>query len=838
MVKICNTPYPTESENNVHFEQYPYPLSDFQKHAIQGIVEGNHVLVTAHTGSGKTLPALFAIDYFVKKGKKVIYTSPIKALSNQKYWEFSKTFGEKMTFGLLTGDIKTNPTADVLIMTTEILMNYLFRKDGKSPDFDIDIENELGCVVFDEVHYINDIARGHVWEQTILMLPHHIQMIMLSATIDQPEKFAEWIEMPREESYSTKETHSTKEAQLTKEVCLCSTETRVVPLTHYSFFTIGEGIFKGIKDDVLKREIREKTNKLIPIKSENGVFNEINYHQVKKMLTLFENKQQWVKRKFAVNSLMTFLKDREMLPAIIFVFSRKQVETLAQEITTNLLEDDSKIPYTVAKECEQIMRNKMTNFREYLELPEYNTLVKLLEKGIGIHHSGMIPVLREIVELFISKKYIKLLIATESFAIGLDCPIKTAIFISLTKFDGNQMRLLQPHEYSQMSGRAGRRGIDTIGNIIHCNNLFMLPSMADYKEILCGKPQRLESKFSISYSVIFSLLRVNIETETSIDVIKDFTKKSMIFRENQEIIKEMKKKIAIFEENLIKKKEFLKFLKTPEEILEKYISLKKGLEMASNKKRKDILKELSKVSEEHKSLEKDLISFSEKEKMIQELENERVVMREIDNFLENQIKNVISIMKKYQYLEEEETIKMTDKGKMASHFAEVHPLIFSQIIPLLKNLTPKQIVGLLSCFTDIRMESDEKSSLPQTEDTAVKNILLIAKNFYDELDKDECLFGITQDKNEMMFDCIDSMMEWCDCLDETACKYFIQQKICSEKGISIGDFTKAILKIVTIVNEIEKACIDNIEYLELSHKCSLIKSMILKYITTSQSLYI
>ena len=205
MVKICPDTYPTSDEHKYseYFEKYPFPLSSFQKFAIESIVEGNHILVTAHTGSGKTLPAEFAIEYFASKGKKVIYTSPIKALSNQKFYEFTQKF-PNISFGILTGDIKTNPEADVLIMTTEILMNTLYAKNkttensliniGQSTMFEMDFQNELACVVFDEIHYINDLDRGKVWEETIMMLPKHIQMVMLSATLDSPEKFAEWCE--------------------------------------------------------------------------------------------------------------------------------------------------------------------------------------------------------------------------------------------------------------------------------------------------------------------------------------------------------------------------------------------------------------------------------------------------------------------------------------------------------------------------------------------------------------------------------------------------------------------------------------------------------------------
>jgi antiviral helicase SKI2 len=249
MVKICSNTYENEEQYKQYFEKYSFPLSSFQKYAIESIVDGNHILVTAHTGSGKTLPAEFAIEHFVSKGKKVIYTSPIKALSNQKFYEFTKKF-PSISFGILTGDIKTNPEADVLIMTTEILMNTLYAKNRKANTnenssltmFDMDFSNKLACVIFDEIHYINDKDRGKVWEETIMMLPKNIQMVMLSATLDSPEKFAAWCET-RGSNYT--------ENKCEKIVYLTTTHERVVPLTHYSFITCTQGIFKVIKDKQL-----------------------------------------------------------------------------------------------------------------------------------------------------------------------------------------------------------------------------------------------------------------------------------------------------------------------------------------------------------------------------------------------------------------------------------------------------------------------------------------------------------------------------------------------------------------------------------------------------------
>jgi antiviral helicase SKI2 len=221
--------------------------------------------------------------------------------------------------------------------------------------------------------------------------------------------------------------------------------------------------------------------------------------------------------------------DNTMLPAIVFTFSRKQVEESAQDMTANILAFDSKIPYTAAHECEQILR-RLPNWREYAELPEYHALVRLLEKGVGIHHSGMIPILREIVELRISEKKIFMLFATESFAIGLDCPIRTAVFTGVTKFDGSGDRFLYAHEYTQMAGRAGRRGIDTVGHVIHLPLLYRrgIPTELEYKEILSNKPQTLVSKFHIDYKMILSLLKKGVSSDFHLFAERSMSKNTIV----------------------------------------------------------------------------------------------------------------------------------------------------------------------------------------------------------------------------------------------------------------------------------------------------------------------
>ena len=219
MVITCNIPFNEDETYGNYFNRFPsFNLSDFQKWAIKGIVEDQHILITAHTGSGKTLPAEFAIQHYVAAGKKVIYTTPIKALSNTKLSELRRKYPD-ISFGIITGDIKDNPEADVIIMTTEILRNTLFNKKISSSicnnkdeterqtlplAFEMDIDTELAAVVFDEVHYINDEERGSVWEQSLLLLPPHVQLIMLSATIDKPETFASWVEQQKNNQASDK----------------------------------------------------------------------------------------------------------------------------------------------------------------------------------------------------------------------------------------------------------------------------------------------------------------------------------------------------------------------------------------------------------------------------------------------------------------------------------------------------------------------------------------------------------------------------------------------------------------------------------------------------------
>jgi len=833
MVFLCDKPFTGEIEGfPKDIPPYPYPLSDFQKYAIEAVIKGHHVLVTAHTGSGKTLPAEFALQHLTNQGKKVIYTSPIKALSNQKFYDFTNKYPH-ISFGLLTGDIKTNPTAQVLIMTTEILMNALFNKgtsnETRASDlsFQMDIDNELGCVIFDEVHYINDADRGQTWEQTILMLPRHIQMVMLSATIDNPIGFAEWVE-----NRGIDQTGAEK--KVTKKVYLASTEHRVVPLTHYGYFATTETPFKVIKDKTIQQEIRDATNKFILLRTPSGEFKDAGYHEIKSMNNLFDKYDWRMKRKFVLNNLATHLNRSEMLPAIVFVFSRKAVEQCAKEITSNLLEDDSKVPYIVRNECEQIVR-RFPNFREYLELPEYNELVSLLEKGIGIHHSGMIPVLREIVELMITKKYIKMLFATESFAIGLDCPIKTAVFSALRKFDGTQNRFLLPHEYTQMAGRAGRRGIDTVGHVIHCNNLFDLPSLAEYKQILCGRPQKLVSKFKLSYPLVLSLLKTG-------KVFGQFVSQSMLQRELDKTIRglddEYKSNIILYD----KKREALQFNRTPEDICLEAIQIEDNLSMYSAKKQKECRRKLQDFQDQYKTFKQDMEKHREIEVIKKDIKKGEQDISYMNEYTNQHISYLCDILLEAGFLQSsiddtERTYDFTSLGQIAAQVHEVHPLLAGDMIRETDfvSYTPIQIAGFLSIFTDIKLPDDMRAQRPKGDPIVIKDICILEQRA-DYYARRELDLGVVSKPVEFCFDLVPLITQWCIAGDDAECKAFIQEPL-AEADISVGDFTKSVLKIVVIAKEFQTVA-EIIENLGFLSALKTVEILMLKYVATNQSLYV
>jgi len=826
MVKVCSYNYPKEKETEYKedYESYPYDLHDFQKWAIEAIVTGNHALVCCPTGSGKTLPGEFALNFFHSKGKRTIYTSPIKALSNEKFYNFTQKYPH-LSVGLITGDIKTNPDADVLIMTTEILLNKLYQTkstsntSNSSVSFEMDIENELGCVIFDEIHMINDENRGHVWEQTIMMLPRHIQMVGLSATLDDPEKFAYWLETRGELALAGD-----------KQVFLIRKQVRAVPLIHYSFISVHNGINKAIKDKATQEEIRNATNKPFIIQDDKNVFNDAQYQTNTKLLKLFEKHEIRVKRQHILNKVTEYLVQQEMLPALCYVFSRKQLEKCAEELTTNLLEFDSKVPYIVDRECEQIIR-KLPNYQEYLHLPEYVNLVKLLRKGVGIHHAGLMPILREMVELLFARGFIKVLFCTETMSVGINLPVKTTIFTDVNKFNGEINRTLYSHEYTQAAGRAGRLGLDKVGHVIHLNNLFRNVDSVGYKTMMNGKPQKLVSKFKISYNLLLNLLDIGDTNLVS------FASRSMTTGDIDNQLKTNYYKMTELQTALDNSSQYACNLRTPQHILQDYMNLQENSIMFSNKKKKEVERAAKQMENDYRFLKQDLMSYtkvSEREKEIEYLQKD---MDQLNSYFNSGVERVLKMLEDYNFVQNNN--ELTLRGKIAAQLRETHCLIFADLLhdKMLDHLSSSQLVALFSCFTNISVQEDLKAIFPRTQDQHVKQIVSKVFESYNTYENVELERGINTGMDySLHYDLLEYLDEWTNASDVESCKLLLQ-KIGVEKEIFLGEFVKALLKINNISCEMEKIAemTGNIAFLS---KLKEIPGLTLKYVVTNQSLYV
>lgn len=814
MVKICELIYPAENEeiNKEYFAPYTekYGLHDFQKWSIDATINGHHVLACAPTGSGKSLCAEFAIDFFWKKGKKSIYCSPIKSLSNQKYYDFQRKF-PAISIGLITGDIKINPLADCLIMTTEILLStFLHLAD-------------LGCVIFDEIHMIGDKDRGHVWENCILQLPDHIQMIGLSATLDNPERFAEWIE-----------TKGTNENNLSlKKVYLTRKLIRPVPLTHYSFITVNSGIFKTIKDKNVHQEIKKWIDSPFVIQDDKGVFNDQTFLNMTKMLTLFENNNVRVKRAHALTQVSKFLVENEMLPALCYVFSIKKLEKCAEELNYPLLEFDSKVPYTIAYECEQIMR-RLPNYQEYLLLPEYIKLLALLQKGVGIHHSKMMPVLREIVELLFARGLIKMLFCTTSVAIGLNLPVKTSIFTDIYKHNGTEVCILEGHEYVQAAGRAGRLGIDPVGSVIHLNNLFAKTGIISYKTMLKGAPQRLVSNFKISYNLLLN----GVEEKD----LSALVKQSMIQYEIGSQVAGLKGDI----DRVSKKGAFIQ-QKVPQDRLEEYLGLKAKQPALVNKKRKDCDKAIAALEDSYKTIVKEVEIYKKSLENTLELSELTNKLSSVENILDTSVSTVLDLLLDKGFVERQDgtqnvkggSLGLLLKGHVATHFKEVPCLIFASLVLDKKfaGLEAKEIAAFLSCFTNVKVTDDFRDLTPVSTNKKVLHLVTDVNRMSNEyVDLELKKRMNTGTEYGMIFDLIGYIILWADCTSEPECKLLLHQ-ICLEKGIFLGEFVKAILKIVAIVAElaITAELVNDLDLLQTLRQVPLILQ---KFVATNQSLYV
>lgn len=815
MVRNCSKlEYNDTDEASKYYAQYPYPLHNFQKWALHGIITGNHVLITAPTGSGKTLPGEFAATHLFGKGGKTIYCSPIKALSNQKFHDFSKKYPH-ISFGLITGDIKINSDADVLIMTTEILKTKLSNNVAVNTrtNFDIDIENELKCVVFDEIHMFNDEDRGHVWEQCLMDLPECVQIVGLSATLNSPERFATWIE----DRYPNSP----------KIVYFTSRKLRAVPLTHYAFVTASQPTLKSIKDKAKREQVKNVCGTLVPLLGPDGVWLSKSYNNVNNAVTTLQKNGGKINCFHALNTVATFLTSKSMTPAICYVLSKKHLNVCADKMTVNLLEFDSKIPYTMEHECESIIR-KLPNYKEYLNMPEYTHTVKLLQKGVGIHHAGMLPVLREMVEVLFAQGKIKMLFATETVAVGLNLPVKTTIFTDITKFDGKQNRVFKSHEYTQAAGRAGRLGIDDIGNVIHLSNLFRPISEFEYKQMMTGPPQTLSSKFRVSPNYILEC----ITSGTSIDDIVNKIDGSSFAGEIRVHLKGMNRELYELKQKLSAEEQSIAACCTiPEDIIRTYMDLR-----PTNKVEK---KAMAKIENMYSSiqLDREFKQYKSCYELKQRVHKSEMSIHATSKLIIEAVETIIRDMLINNGLVEtspDGLFNITGAGTSASMLHEVNCVAFAKLIHegCLDDLSSVQLVQLFSCFTSFVVIDNPDTIKYEMHMKTLKPILIKVEQYFDSMIDVEHAYRInTGCRYDIHHNLIKYAYDWCQCKTE------IEYKSVLSSVPSAGEFVKAMLNTATIAAEIEQVAL-NIGKVELAEKLSHASRLISNHIVTFQSLYV
>ncbi|MGB3329309.1 MAG: DEAD/DEAH box helicase, partial [Thermomicrobiales bacterium] len=401
---------------------YPFPLDEFQRRAIRVLLNGESVMVAAPTGSGKTVVAEFGIFNALRGTGRVLYTAPIKALSNQKFRDLRAIYGDEV--GLLTGDVSENRDARVIVMTTEILRNMLLQSPWELDDVD--------CVIFDEIHYLADPERGTTWEESIILCPDHVQFICLSATVTNAEEIAGWIGR----------TH--------RPIQLISHNRRPVPLSLYYFV-----------EDELHQVVDHRGKR---VKSFNRIGGEARRQPGRPGYRKAPERQRAVLDEPQAREIVEALGKENLLPAIYFLFSRNDCQSYAERlamVSPHLVQPGQ------LEQIDAVVQSYLDSMRpEDLELEQVLLITRLARKGIGFHHAGLLPILKQLVEVLFSRGLMQVVFATDTLALGVNMPARTVVIGRMTKWDGRRRRILTPNEFQQMAGRAGRRGMDAFGHVV------------------------------------------------------------------------------------------------------------------------------------------------------------------------------------------------------------------------------------------------------------------------------------------------------------------------------------------------------------------------------------
>jgi superfamily II RNA helicase len=794
---------------------YTFPLDPFQQHAISAIAKDENVLVCAKTGSGKTLVGEYQIYHSLNKGKRVFYTTPIKSLSNQKFYDLKRQFKDA-SVGIMTGDIKFCPDAQIVIMTTEILRNLLYKKGTTTEHLgltaSISMEN-LDAVIFDECHYINDKNRGKIWEETMILLPPTLNLVMLSATLDHPEYFASWLGTLKQ-----------------KPIHLIETQYRVVPLTHnlldtnYNIIPLmnaKEVYFEKTYTDWLRaqqnlQDDRKTYQQQVKDARNAGVEGAI------------DGKVHTFSFVHQMNETIKMLDKENLLPALFFVLSRKQCEAYANKVNGSLLSSSNT---AIVKHI--ISFHLHRHMKELERVPQYHQIYDLLCRGIAFHHSGLLPLLKEIVEVLFSKGYVRIMFCTETFAVGLNMPTKTVLFAGFKKYDEQTggMRMLRNDEYIQMAGRAGRRGKDDKGVVIYLPDREPVEPI-EMKTMMKGSKPPILSRMDFHYDFILKTLQSS-EPSQPLKWL-NIMEQSYWFQQRQKQIRSLRIDIKTYEKKMNEIKVEEPFLSG----CEKRYELEYNIKQTVNAARKEFQKQLDTLKNKQVG-PKWVAAWTN-------YNNLTTIKKEYDLFIEDlkeleahqdSIRPTVTFLHKIGYImhNDVQTLKNEDltlRGILATEINEGHQILMTELYTreIIHALSGEEIVATLACF----MEEKE------TEESPSLNELRVSNNVYSALIKTKEIayeFQIIEDSTgypvenywAISTQMIEPMLRWIE--GENA------SIICQEHGLFEGNFIRSVMKMSNMLDEwlsMATYC----QHTEQIDKILAVREKIIRDIVISDSLYL
>jgi ATP-dependent RNA helicase HelY len=738
---------------------FDFEFDAFQIAACQAVEEGNGVLVAAPTGAGKTVVGEFAAFYALGQGKKCFYTTPIKALSNQKYSEFVAKFGEEKV-GLLTGDTSINGEADILVMTTEVLRNMLYAGSSTLTN--------LGYVVMDEVHYLADKFRGAVWEEVLIHLMESVQVISLSATVSNAEEFGEWL------------------GEVRGNTTVIVSEVRPIPL--YQHVLIGNRMLDlfdrpgQINPEILQRE-REAMRKSALDRQRRGRYNE-------------------PKERLSRSEIIEKLHHENMLPAITFIFSRVGCDAavkqcLAAGIRLTSPEERTEIKATALKYTAHIAA-------EDLEVLGFHEWMSALERGIAAHHAGLLPSFKGAVEDLFQKGLVKAVFATETLALGINMPARTVVLEKLVKFNGEAHVPITPGEYTQLTGRAGRRGIDIEGNAV----IQWSPTVdsAAAAGLASTRTYPLRSSFAPSYNMSINLIarfgreRARRSLESSFaqfQADRAVVGLSRQIRKNETAIEE------ILSNAICHLGDFLDYASIRREIKEVEVLLskrdhKKTFDNRQRSRLESDLGDLRKSLRNHSchscNDREEHARFAERAgRLNRENEGLRTRVESRTNVIAKTFDQICQVLNHLQYIEGE---KPTAQGKILTKIYTESDLLLTESIRcgLFDDLNSIELLSIVSCMI-FESRSVEKFA-PKMPSAKVSSALTEVISIWAQLEEIEVQYGVkTQREPDAGFCWI--AYKWASGGS--------LQSVLKGSDMSVGDFVRSTKQLVDLLNQIAGA---------------------------------